>query len=443
MKNEKRFANSLHSLSLQALLFVLGLIFTLNTSRALAQTAQNPSADSTLASFIKLMTTPTLTPPTLELLNKFMLFELNNTWPEKLEPIRKEFMAEDQELKTKVLDASKEILNNVLKCLPDHTEPHRQLKSKLQVISNDLPNVRVYALTKNSQFGISTQYRFGAINLPNKSILFNLKYPSWDEKLNKPYYFHEVLEALSYEDRYYQLTGTLWALYQNCNFLENIKTSSAKVQASNMIKSIQQSSSHIIQSESVISKINSLIDTPLNYNKKLISKNDEKYDSMIADGGGTTGVGSGGDPTAAYFMASLYDKTLRSIDDLKSWDKIINTRVEAFPGAAFFWNCLKKYDIESELCQNSNVRENLESNERITNHLLNTHQAIKDQSKDSYSYFHKHFYLFFYSNKKIKGVNGNLIVLDAQLLHWYYSNFKIQQENFLPENFILDEVIKQ
>lgn len=388
------------------------------------------TADSALVSFIESMTTPALTPSSAEQLKNFMSSEDG-------------LLKENQELKSKVLGSSTKILERVITCLPDHTVVHRQLKSKLEEIVNELSDIKVFALQDNSKYGILTQFRMGAINLPNKFILFNLKYPTLDDSRNKPFYFHEVLESLGYEDRYYQSTGTLWTLYLNCETLEILRTTSSKEQNSSKIKLVQQAVAEIIQSEAVVTKVNSLLNTTLRYDEKLISQNDQVFDSIImSDSGGTTGIGSAGDPMSAYFMASLYFEALSSTGDLKIWDKLLGLRVEAFPGAAFFWNCLAKKDIKSKLCLRPNDSENLDNTMRITNHLLMAHQTIKDLSEESYSYFYKYFFIYLINNKKNEKVKGDLILLDAQLLNWYYTNFKIHQSHATPVELALEQIVK-
>lgn len=416
-------------------LVILGLInFTFKTSWS-ATTGY--VIDSTLYSFVTLITTPTFVPPSIELLNKFMLSE-SHLFQEGEDSPQKKQITEDLELKEKVLSASQEVLNGAIRCLPNHSDSHRTLKNKLNQIAQELPSIKVYSLPNNFKYSISTQYRFGAINLPNKSILFNLKYPSWDDKFNKPFYFHEALEALSYEDRNYQLTGTLWTIYQNCEILLTIKNSASKIQEREMIKSIQQTSSQITRSEAVAVIINTLITKPLHYNEKLVPQNDKAYDSMIASGGGTTGIGSGGDPTAAYFIASLYSKALETIHDLDIWNKLINIKVEVFPGSTFFWACLKKFDLESILCKKDNLQNESDLQMKWATHLSNAYQVLKYKSEDSYTYFYQYFHLLSDTNNKEK---GHIMVLDAQLLHWHYSNLKIPHEYISPERIILDKIV--
>lgn len=192
------------------------------------------------------------------------------------------------------------------------------LYKKLDQLIKGINAIKIY---EASAIQTMAQGRFGASNTFKSEIIFNLNYPTLtNSDLKTVFYLHEVLGALGIVDRWYSLSSTLWSLVKVC----------------------QSEKDRIRNKNTELSKYLDGFIKPVVYD---FSRSISIRNNQFFANGGITGVGSGGDPIVAFFLANLYLEALKS-DLVKNqlllpsseWARLTHVKVEGMPGLSCWYH---------------------------------------------------------------------------------------------------------
>ncbi|MGZ3785746.1 MAG: hypothetical protein ACXVC3_14450 [Bdellovibrio sp.] len=268
----------------------------------------------------------------------------------------------------------------------DQTIEANAFKKQIHQIVSELPSVKVYSA--NPAFvNTTSQGRFGASNLPDRKIIINSDYPASNNKdITDVFYLHESLEALEFKDRWYNLSSMLWTAYKNCNGKK--ETKNIKLLPPQLKKDL------ILNREKSFSRFK-IFGTP-----PVKTPNTSEY---YADGG-VTGIGSGGDPIAAFYKAELVriayknELTNKLSPDTNSlgW-QISQLRIEGVPG----FRLLRRHANKEDYLTNLNL---------IFYDLFHNPTKALDLVKNDAAFM------------GILPDNSQMMYIDTQIMYWFFNS---------------------
>lgn len=334
-----------------------------------------------------------------------------------------QYFIRDLVSESKVQGSILKVIRNLQSCYEKNDNDNEQtlLVSKLDELI--LSSEKTQVFLPKTKFMSIAQGRVAGTNLAGQKIILNPNYPtSNNAEISEVFYLHEFLESYKFQDRKYQLSGLLWSASLVCEEYKKESTSQLKIlqflRSKDLISFILQSFNTIYYNLSASPKIGTI----------------DFFNDMLqlADGGGITGTGGGGDPIVAYFVANLYLTQFKN--SFLQKQKILpnqylsplhNLKIEGYP--AIVW--INKNKGSYQIADSRFANEYLAQINNLQNKLKNEITAFELLNMESFIF------------GEIEQ-NHTLILIDTEIFNWYFNSEEFIKNRTSFSNSFLNLILQ-